>query len=122
MVDSFLRKIKEVIVGPENENSRASEDEDNYGHPPGSGQFGNVRPASEDPQGDPAYEQFGNVRPASEDPQGDPAYEQFGNVRPASEDPYGDPADYVADAGQFGNVRPASEDPYGDPADEEGFS
>lgn len=32
--------------------------------------------------------QYGNVRPASEDPYGDP-----GIVRPASEDPYGDPAD-----------------------------
>ena len=39
--------------------------------------------------------QYGNVRPASEDPYGDPAdYSgQYGNVRPASEDPYGDPAD-----------------------------
>lgn len=38
--------------------------------------------------------QYGNVRPASEDPYGDPAnYGQYGNVRPASEDPYGDPAD-----------------------------
>jgi hypothetical protein len=35
-----------------------------------------------------------NVRPASEDPYGDPADEIKGrNVRPASEDPYGDPAD-----------------------------
>jgi hypothetical protein len=35
-----------------------------------------------------------NVRPASEDPYGDPADERLGrNVRPASEDPYGDPAD-----------------------------
>jgi hypothetical protein len=35
-----------------------------------------------------------NVRPASEDPYGDPADEARGrNVRPASEDPYGDPAD-----------------------------
>ncbi len=101
MVDSFLRKIKDAIVGSENENP--SEDEDNYGHPPGSGQFGNVSPASEDPYGDPADE-------------------QFGNISPASEDPYGDPADYVADAGEFGNISPASEDPYGDPADEEGFS
>lgn len=33
-----------------------------------------------------------NVRPASEDPYGDPADERR-NVRPASEDPYGDPAD-----------------------------
>ncbi|MGB8686502.1 MAG: translation initiation factor [Microcoleus sp.] len=104
MVDSFLRKLKDAIVGPENENSRSSEDEDNYDRPPDSGQFGKVRPASEDPQGDPA-DQAGSG--------------QFGNVRPASEDPYGDPADQ-AGSGQFGNVRPASEDPYGDPADEEG--
>ena len=35
-----------------------------------------------------------NVRPASEDPYGDPADEYRGHaVRPASEDPYGDPAD-----------------------------
>jgi hypothetical protein len=60
---------------------------------------------------------YGNVRPASEDPYGDPAdteQGQFGNVLPASQDPYGDPADQS----QFGNVRPASEDPYGDPADQ----
>jgi hypothetical protein len=37
---------------------------------------------------------YGNVRPASEDPYGDPADQgQFGNVLPASQDPYGDPAD-----------------------------
>src|SRR5687768_15073118 len=63
---------------------------------------------------------YGDVRPASEDPYGDPADQhggQFTNVRPASEDPYGDPADQ-AGGGQFGNVRPASEDPYGDPADQ----
>ena len=35
-----------------------------------------------------------NVRPASEDPYGDPADAPGAkNVRPASEDPYGDPAD-----------------------------
>jgi hypothetical protein len=40
------------------------------------------------------YGQYGNIRPASEDPYGDPAdYGQYGNIRPASEDPYGDPAD-----------------------------
>lgn len=38
--------------------------------------------------------QYGNVRPASEDPYGDPAdFQRYGNIRPASEDPYGDPAD-----------------------------
>ncbi|MDZ8070548.1 MAG: hypothetical protein RMY64_33895 [Nostoc sp. DedQUE08] len=62
------------------------------------------------------YGQYSNVRPASQDPYGDPAdYGQYGNVRPASQDPYGDPADYR----QYGNVRPASEDPYGDPADQQ---
>jgi hypothetical protein len=62
-------------------------------------------------------------RPASADPDGDPADQvaepgQFGNVRPASEDPYGDPANQVAGAEPSGNVRPASEDPYGDPANQ----
>lgn len=37
-----------------------------------------------------------NVRPASEDPYGDPADEARGRaIRPASQDPYGDPADEV---------------------------
>jgi hypothetical protein len=63
-------------------------------------------------QDNPAEDQ--NVRPASEDPKGDPADQIAGqNIRPASEDPAGDPADQTA--GQ--NVRPASEDPDGDPAD-----
>jgi hypothetical protein len=74
----------------------------------------NVRPASEDPYGDPA-DQFGNAVGAGA---GYPA-----NVRPASEDPLGDPANQGG--GSYGyldgqNVRPASEDPLGDPADQEG--
>jgi len=73
MVDDFLRKAKDAIFGGSNDEQ--------------------VRPASEDPYGDPADQAFGNVRPASEDPYGDPADQAFGNVRPASEDPYGDPAD-----------------------------
>lgn len=40
---------------------------------------------------------FGNIRPASQDPYGDPAdregFARFGNIKPASQDPYGDPAD-----------------------------
>lgn len=36
---------------------------------------------------------YGNIRPASQDPYGDPADQGYGNIRPASEDPYGDPAD-----------------------------
>jgi hypothetical protein len=40
-----------------------------------------------------------NVRPASEDPYGDPADQIAGQtVLPASEDPYGDPADQVQNA------------------------
>ncbi len=38
----------------------------------------------------------GNVKPASQDPYGDPADQQGGagrNIKPASQDPYGDPAD-----------------------------
>jgi hypothetical protein len=37
----------------------------------------------------------GKVRPASEDPYGDPADQAGGasHVKPASQDPYGDPAD-----------------------------
>jgi hypothetical protein len=37
-----------------------------------------------------------DVKPASEDPYGDPADQAAGaqeNIKPASEDPYGDPAD-----------------------------
>ena len=77
------------------------------------------------------------IRPASEDPYGDPADQMstsrmsstrgFNNVRPASEDPMGDPADQMRGSmkrssglnqGRFGNVKPASEDPMGDPADQ----
>jgi hypothetical protein len=40
-----------------------------------------------------------NVRPATEDPYGDPADQMAGqDVLPASQDPYGDPADQVEDA------------------------
>lgn len=43
-----------------------------------SGQYGNIRPASQDPYGDPAdSRQYGNIRPASEDPYGDPADQQY---------------------------------------------
>ena len=75
MVDSFLRKIKDAIVGPDSEQV---DPDANYEDSSNSGQFGNARPASEDPYGDPAdYADAG----------------QFGDVSPASEDPYGDPAD-----------------------------
>ncbi len=60
MVNDFLRKAKEFLLG-------SNRDQDT--------EYRNVRPASEDPYGDPA----------------DPA--SYPNVRPASEDPYGDPAD-----------------------------
>ncbi len=81
MVDEFLRRAKDAILGGNDAPQDTANDERQ------------VRPASEDPSGDPADQQFGNIRPASEDPSGDPADQQFGNVRPASEDPHGDPAD-----------------------------
>jgi hypothetical protein len=94
MVNDFLQKAKDFLLGL-NDNRDQEE----------------IRPPREDLN----EAKFGDVRPASEDPYGDPADQgNFGNVRPASEDPYGDPADQ----GNFGDVRPASEDPYGDPADE----
>ena len=48
----------------------------------------NVRPASEDPLGDPADQMRGSTSHSSSMPQG-----RFGNVKPASADPLGDPAD-----------------------------
>lgn len=95
--------------------------------PPQQGGFGNIRPASEDPLGDPAdLERGGHGQAPGYAPQPDPR-QQFPNLRPASEDPYGDPADLEPRQGnpvndprtQFPNLRPASEDPYGDPADNE---
>jgi hypothetical protein len=79
MVDDFLRKAKDFLAGSNDEQSDRDTDRE-------------VRPASEDPYGDPA-DQYGNAIPASEDPYGDPADQYGGDVRPASEDPYGDPAD-----------------------------
>jgi hypothetical protein len=66
MVDGFLRKVKDTLVGTDKDNQDAKDEQ----------QFANVRPASEDPYGDPADQQFANVRPASEDPYGDPADQQ----------------------------------------------
>jgi len=73
------------------------------------------------------------VRPASEDPYGDPADQMgtgrmgmgkmsmgrggMGNVKPASMDPYGDPADQMPRASMgTPHRKPSSNvDPYGDP-------
>lgn len=112
MVDGFFKKVKDAIIGNEDESNQDAEydqqghsgGEDNYRNRGEQGQYGDVRPASEDPYGDP-----GNYEAAG-------GYGQYGDVRPASEDSYGDPADQVAD---YGDVRPASEDPFGDPADQE---
>jgi hypothetical protein len=75
-----------------------------------------VRPASEDPLGDPADVYGGYQSPTSY-----PYVE--GDVRPASEDPLGDPADQFRQVDRsdprFKNLKPASEDPLGDPADNE---
>lgn len=70
---SMLDKILDVVKNKLSERGKLSD------------RFGQRRTSSSGPR---------NVRPASEDPYGDPADEYKGrNVRPASEDPYGDPAD-----------------------------
>lgn len=68
------------LFGQHAQQSGADFDQSAYNQGGNSGGYGNdVRPASEDPYGDPA-DQPG-------------AQEGFGDVRPASEDPFGDPAD-----------------------------
>ncbi|NMF64233.1 hypothetical protein DP115_16230, partial [Brasilonema octagenarum UFV-OR1] len=68
MVDDFLRKATDFLGGRSNEDDR------------------DVRPASEDPYGDPADQNYyGNAIPASQDPYGDPADQNYyGNAIPAS--------------------------------------
>jgi hypothetical protein len=75
MVDEFLKKVKDAVTGDEKQRSDV---DSNQSQNANTQQFGNVRPASEDPYGD----------PADQETQG-----QSSDVRPASEDPYGDPAD-----------------------------
>jgi hypothetical protein len=84
MVDSFFQKAREFFGGANNQDY---EQETDYGDR-------EVRPASEDPYGDPADQEqgYGDLTPASQDPYGDPA-DEYSNYSPASEDPYGDPAD-----------------------------
>lgn len=92
-------------------------------------QYPNLRPASEDPLGDPAdmeNRQLGYNQPVNS---GAYLEGQFPGIKPASQDPLGDPADQeptnysnAGNAGaslqqQFPGIRPASQDPLGDPAD-----
>ncbi|NJR75905.1 MAG: translation initiation factor [Scytonema sp. CRU_2_7] len=59
MVDDFLRRAKDFVVGS-NEDDRE------------------VHPASEDPYGDPAdQDYYSNAIPASQDPYGDPADQDY---------------------------------------------
>ena len=70
MVDGFIRKVKDAIAG--SDEHQQDQDSTKKGKQP----YSDVRPASEDPYGDPADQEFANVRPASEDPYGDPADQQ----------------------------------------------
>ena len=54
MVNEFLGKLKDAIVGPDGEQVDA---DGNYEDPSNPGEYGNVTPASEDPYGDPADEE-----------------------------------------------------------------
>jgi hypothetical protein len=79
MTEGFLKKIKDAVIGNTGSEQQNSDvDRTQVQDTETQGQFGNIRPASEDPYGDPADQENGG---------------QFGNIRPASEDPYGDPAD-----------------------------
>ena len=49
MVNEFLGKLKDAILGPDGEQVDA---DGNYEDASNPGQYGNVRPASEDPYGD----------------------------------------------------------------------
>ncbi|MEG4408422.1 translation initiation factor [Microcoleus sp. MON2_D5] len=61
MVDGFLRKLKDAIVGS---NSEQVAPDGYYEDASNPGQFDNLALASEDPYGDPAgYGEFGNVLP-----------------------------------------------------------
>lgn len=100
--DNPVGKIMDLVTGNDNNQQQQP----------------NVRPASEDPYGDPAdgAGPQGQVLPASQDPYGDPADTYNGHqVLDASQDPLGDPADTY----NGHQVLDASQDPYGDPADEE---
>jgi hypothetical protein len=100
-------------------------------------QYPNLRPASEDPLGDPAdleHRQQGYSQPVSQSYDGGYLEGQFPGIKPASQDPLGDPADLEqpnyrqgyqnppnSQGGplqqQFPGIKPASQDPLGDPAD-----
>ena len=122
MLDLLLQQVKNAIFNSNQTPHRADNDPDGL-----IGQIEGFFRGQQQNQGGPVgggYQdpQFGNVRPASEDPYGDPAdgvRNQFPGIRPASEDPLGDPADADKTYGGFANVRPASKDPLGDPADQE---
>ncbi|MGV3618976.1 MAG: hypothetical protein ACO1SV_26920 [Fimbriimonas sp.] len=131
MLNSLLEQIKNAIFNDPSTPHRSGYDpsgligqiEGLFGQHQNQGQGPNgmnVRPASEDPLGDPA--DFGaagqlppNVRPASEDPLGDPGV----SPGPVYNQGYNQAASYPYLEGQ--NIRPASEDPLGDPADQEGY-
>jgi hypothetical protein len=81
-LSSLLDNIKKVIYDDPNTPHKPGHDPDGliggieslFGKYGGQNTDRSVRPASEDPMGDPgvAGGQFGNVRPASQDPLGDP--------------------------------------------------
>src|SRR5205809_6508085 len=96
-LDFLLNKVKDAI-------SQHADDQQHTGFDPSGllsqveGLFGQHAEQTGQP--------LPSVRPASEDPYGDPADQQQG-ILPASRDPYGDPAD---EADRARGIRPASED------------
>lgn len=93
-LNDLLTQIKQAIFNDPTTPHRE-------GHDP-SGLIGQIEGLFGQHQATTGYQQTGNtygntgnpnVRPASEDPLGDPADQQYAGVKPASEDPLGDPAD-----------------------------
>ena len=92
MLNMLLNQVKQAIYNdPTTPHTPTSDPSGLIGQI--EGLFGQHQTAMEQ-QGNSGYGSSGyqNVRPASEDPLGDPgAGQQFPGVRPASEDPLGDP-------------------------------
>ena len=98
-LDFLLQQVKNAVFNDSNTSYKQGDTHGLIGQLEGLfSQHQQSQPQGMDPYGGVPNEagRFPNVRPASEDPYGDPADQQSGqfrNVRPASEDPYGDPAD-----------------------------
>ena len=81
-LDGLLNQVKDAITqhGGGNSGKLIEQVTDLFGKHPHNQADRNVKPASQDPYGDPADQRNGapsrNIKPASQDPYGDPADQQ----------------------------------------------